>query len=186
MRHETRTKLDEVIVTYQKTVDDSFQGPGEVERIQKHFQALCNDVIRPAMEEFSQVLRDHGHTVRIYGHQRLVDQGGHSSNAELSMHVSPQVSGASADNVSGEFVVSFSFDSAQQKMLARTAAGAAPNSYSHSFDQHPIEGVTKELVEQELLEMLRHGFDWAASELAPSKSERRVSFHDTSRVAPVL
>jgi hypothetical protein len=90
MRYETRNQLDEVIANYSKALDKSSQATGDEGRSAKHFRSLCNEVIRPAMEEFSKILREHGHRVRISGHERTVDLGGYSCNAEISMRVSPR------------------------------------------------------------------------------------------------
>lgn len=161
MKYETRSKLDELIIVYDKEIE-SLQGPGEPERYQQDLVSLCNHVIRPAMEEFSQVLREHGHRVHVSFHERTVEQGGHSRNAEIAMHVTPKSRGVEGNVFRGDFVASFNFDTVPHKMMACVSGGATmPHEYSHTFDRHPIEGVTSELVEQELLEMLHYGFERA-------------------------
>lgn len=161
MRYETRNQLDEVIANYEKVVDKSSQTHGEEDRSAKHFRSLCNEVIRPAMEEFSHVLQEHGHKVRIFGHERSVELGGQSSNAEIAMHVGPKGGDAFTEASRGEFDVIFKFDPARDKMLTHVTQGSKPHGEARSFNQHPIEGVTIELVEQELLEMVRYGLDRA-------------------------
>ena len=171
MRYETRNKLDELLLSYRRTVERSFRGPSETELGERHFHDLCNDVIRPVMEELSSVLREHGHGTRVYGHDRSVAEGGHSCPAELGMQVSPRGGDISLDTPGSDFVVRFSFESAQRKMLAHVEAGATSQGCGRAFDQHPIEGVTRELVEEELLEMLRYGFDCAGRKLAAAQIE---------------
>jgi hypothetical protein len=161
MRYETRNQLDEVIADYVKALDRSSQAPGEEDRSAKHFRPLCNEVIRPAMEEFSHVLQEHGHKVRIFGHERTVELGGRSCNAEISMRVSPKGGDTFKDASHSEFDAVFKFDPAQDKMLTLVTQGSTPQGELRSFNQHPIEGVTIELVEQELLEMVRYGLNRA-------------------------
>lgn len=110
MKNETRTQLDELMVTYEKIKDRSQDDFGHEDRGQQYFTTLRRDVIRPSMEAFSEVLRSHGHSVRIYGHEMAVDPGGHSRNAELLMHVVPRNGDRSSAAWPDGFVVTFSFD----------------------------------------------------------------------------
>lgn len=75
--------------------------------------------------------------------------------------MSPNRREALTDDFSGDFEVVLTFDPAQEKLLAHVTQGSAPHGELRSFNQHPIEGVTIELVEQELLEMVRYGLDRA-------------------------
>jgi hypothetical protein len=177
MKYETRNQLDEVITDYAKALDRSSQAPGEEDRSATHFRSLCNAVIWPAMEEFSHVLQEHGHKVRISGHERTVDLGGHSCDAEISMRVSPKGAMPLQTPPLGDFDVVFKFDPAQEKMLTHVTQGSATHGELRAFNQHPIEGVTIELVEQELLEMVRYGLDRAIRQV---DTPHAAASHDVS------
>ncbi len=161
MKAETRAKLDELIVDCEKALDKPLLQEGEeTEQVLRHFRTLCNDIIQPTMEAFSQVLSEHGHKAWIYNPEASVAQSGHSQNAELLMYVNPKIGTVPTDTSHGEFLVSFSFDTVENKMLARVTEGLnLPYGYSRPFNLHPVGGVTTELVEQELFEMIRYGFD---------------------------
>ncbi len=173
MKHEIRTQLDEMMVAYDRTIERAHDSPGEAERVRQNFNALCREIIRPAMQAYSEVLEAHGHGVRIYGHDMSVDDGGHSRGAELMMHVVPRDRMAAGGDAPGAFVMTFSMDTANHRVLARVtnpADGAC--GYSNPYDVHPVDGVTAELVENELLEMIRYGFACAGHSLAVE--ERRT------------
>lgn len=155
MKNDTRYQLDELMLTHERSLTRTHEDEGALERSHEAFLALRDKVIRPALDAFATVLGDHGHRVRIYGHDIAVDAGGHSRNPELFMHVTPKGAAEGAG-----FVICFSFDLLTHKMLGRvTPASQSDCGHARPFDLHPLEGVTAELVEQELLEMLRYGFE---------------------------
>lgn len=173
MKDEMQAELDDVMMNYARSLGKGDHG--DVDGFEEHCHVLCREAILPAMEKFAHKLNAHGHAVRIYGREMSVEANGNSRNAEVMMYVTPQGAQSGIKPSGGEFIIRFSFDPATHKMLAQLSEGAdRACSYSRPFDLHPIEGVTPELVEQELLEMVRYGFECVRREIGAKPLQEAV------------
>jgi hypothetical protein len=58
--------LNGVMVGYDQAVAERAQGPTDEEAAQRKFDQLRDEVIRPLMTAFGEVLEAHGHHCRVY------------------------------------------------------------------------------------------------------------------------
>ena len=69
MKEENRHKLESIVQRHARQIQDderkSAEMSAEYKRRREEFAHLCSTVIRPAMEEFRAVLKEHGHVGRI-------------------------------------------------------------------------------------------------------------------------
>lgn len=164
MRPQTRHKLDETMLRFNRLLAKAAGEPSETEAMQERFRILCIETIEPLMRSVGEILESYGHSVRIYGRPMSVGSGGFSQAAEMIMQVSPHGAGPEADQAT-EYRISFSLDSMGHKILASLtdANGTSPRP---QHDMHPLEGVTDVLIEAELLEMVVLIFDQEEERLA--------------------
>lgn len=176
MRPETRHKLDEVLLRFDRIVAKTSGEPSETEAMQEHFRTLCTKTIEPLMRTFGEVLESYGHSVRIYGRPLSVGSGGFAQDAEVAMEVSLRRGRPEAARKQDEgYRISFDFETAEHKILTclTDATGTCRRS---QYDLHPIDGVTEDLIEAELLEMIELIFDQEEANAA----SRRASAPDAS------
>jgi hypothetical protein len=157
MRDSTGTYLNDMMFRYDRAV--AKPGPTDEETAQQTFDHLRDEVIRPLMAAFGEVLEAHGHHCRVYNKPRSVTTPGNlTQNAEIIMHILPK-EGAVAPATRKGYQLSFMLAQEHRKLSARMAHGRWQESCSSCpHDLHPLEGVTPELIEAELLEMMQHVF----------------------------
>ena len=111
------------------------------------------------MTAFGEVLEAHGHHCRVYDKPISVTTPGNlTQNAEIIMHILPK-EGAVPPATRKGYQLSFMLAQEHRKLLARMTHGRWEESCSSCpHDLHPLEGVTPELIEAELLEMMQHVF----------------------------
>ena len=109
------------------------------------------------MTAFGEVLEAHGHHCRVYDKPMSVTTPGNlTQNAEIIMHILPK-EGAVPPATRKGYRLSFLLAQEHGKLLARMTHGRWEESCSSCpHDLHPLEGVTPELIEAELLEMMQH------------------------------
>jgi hypothetical protein len=185
MRPQTRHKLDEIMLRYDRLLDKAADQPSEPETMQERFRILCTETIEPMMRVFGEVLESYGHSVRIYGRPMSVGSGGFSQSAEMIMQVSPRrVRSEAAVKEDEGYRISFAFATPQNKILACLAnANGACTAPQH--DLHPLEGVTDALIEAELLEMVGRIFDEEEAGIArhhSSAPRASVALHPAMRL----
>ena len=165
MRESTRTKLSDLLSAYDKAVTRPRPNESDTEAQQTGFQALCREVIWPVMEGFKQALQTYGHQVHVDEQQSSVDDRGITQEAGVFMRITPKLEADATVDETQSAVISFVYQAPEQKIMARVsiAEGAPPHSarpyYSRPHDYHPVAGVTSELVEAEMLEMLHYVLD---------------------------
>jgi hypothetical protein len=157
MRDSTGTYLNDMMFRYDRAV--AKPGPTDEETAQQTFDHLRDEVIRPLMAAFGEVLEAHGHHCRVYNKPTSVTTPGNlTQNAEIIMHILPK-EGAVAPATRKGYQLSFMLAQEHRKLSARMAHGRWQESCSSCpHDLHPLEGVTPELIEAELLEMMQHVF----------------------------
>jgi hypothetical protein len=155
----TGSSLNDVMVGYDQAVAERAQGPTDEEAAQRKFDQLRDEVIRPLMTAFGEVLEAHGHHCRVYDKPTSVTTLGNlTQDAEIIMHILPKESAVSPATHKG-YQLSFMLAQEHRKLLARMTHGRWEESCSSCpYDLHPLEGVTPELIEAELLEMMQHVF----------------------------
>ena len=111
------------------------------------------------MAAFGEVLEAHGHHCRVYDKPVSVTTPGNlTQNAEIIMYILPKA-GAVPPATHKGYRLSFLLAQEHRKLLARMTHGRWEESCSSCpHDLHPLEGVTPELIEAELLEMMQHVF----------------------------
>ena len=88
----------------------------------------------------------------------MTTPGNLTQNAEIVMHILPK-EGAVPPATRKGYHLSFMLEQEHGKLLARMMHGRWQESCSSCpHDLHPLEGVTPELIEAELLEMMQHVF----------------------------
>ncbi|TVR95809.1 MAG: hypothetical protein EA406_13215 [Rhodospirillales bacterium] len=131
-------------------------GPTDLELLNARFRDLSMNVVEPLMQSFAEVLQAHGHEVKVFGRQMSVSPGGFAQNAETVMEVRPRQLG---DNAPEGFRIAFQLHTDCRKVLAQvTDYDSEHTHYVRPHDIHPLDGVTPELVEAELLEMVAYVF----------------------------
>lgn len=160
MRETTQTCLRDIMVIHARAVAQQAGGPTKEQAAQQMFDQLRDDVIRPLMKEFAEALETHGHVCRVYGKPMSVTTPGNvTQNAEIVMTIVPKVGDEAPEVARREYQISFVLAPEEQKIRAIMTHGPRSEPCStcpHDF--HPLEGVTPELIEAELLEMMRHVF----------------------------
>jgi hypothetical protein len=151
--------LNDVMVGYDQAVAERAQEPTDEETAQQKFDQLREAVIRPLMRAFGEVLEAHGHHCRVYDKPISVTTPGNLTQyAEIIMHILPK-EGAVPPVTRNGYQLSFLLAQEHRKLLARMTHGRWEESCSSCpHDLHPLEGVTAELIEAELLEMMQHVF----------------------------
>jgi hypothetical protein len=164
MRERIGASLNDVMVGYDQAVAGRAQQSTDEETAQQKFDQLRDAVIRPLMRAFGEVLEAHGHHCRVYDKPVSVTTPGNlTQNAEIIMHILPKEGAVPAPARKG-YRLSFLLAEEHQKLSARMTHGRWEESCSSCpHDLHPLEGVTAELIEAELLEMMQHVFADARS-----------------------
>src|SRR5512134_3020927 len=159
MRECTGSSLNDVMVSYDQAVAEQAREPTNEEAAQQAFDHLRNELIRPLMTAFREVLEAHGHHCRIYDKSISVTTPGNlTQNAEIIMHILPK-EGAVPPATHKGYRLSFLLAQEHRKLLVQMTHGRWEESCSSCpHDLHPLEGVTPELIEAELLEMMQHVF----------------------------
>jgi hypothetical protein len=159
MRESTGSYLNDMMLHYDRAVAKRQAGPTDDEAAQQTFDHLRNEVIRPLMAAFGEVLEAHGHHCRVYDKPMSVTTPGNlTQNAEIIMHVLPKEGDVPPPTRKG-YRLSFLLAQDHRKLLARMTHGRWEESCSSCpHDLHPLEGVTPGLIEAELLEMMQHVF----------------------------
>ena len=155
----TGSYLNDVMVRYDQAVAKRARGPTDDEAAQQTFDHLRDEVIRPLMTAFGEVLEAHGHHCRVYDKPTSVTTPGNlTQNAEIVMHILPKEAAVPPATRKG-YQLSFMLAQEHRKLLARMTHGRWEESCSSCpHDLHPLQGVTAELIEAELLEMMQHVF----------------------------
>jgi hypothetical protein len=174
MRESIGASLNDVMVGYDEAVAGQAPESTNEETAQQQFDQLRDAVIRPLMRAFGELLEAHGHHYRVYDKPISVTTPGNlTQNAEIIMHILPKEGAVPAPARKG-YQLSFLLAQEHRKLLARMTHGRWEESCSSCpHDLHPLEGVTPELIEAELLEMMRHVF--ADARLASSVKIRDAS-----------
>jgi hypothetical protein len=159
MRQTTGCHLNELMVRYDQAAAKRTRGPTREDVAEEAFDRLCDGVIRPAMAQFAQFLESGGHRCRIYSKPMSVTTPGNlTQGAQIVMQVLPKSVSeppAAGDGCQISFVLALE----QAKVLAQMSHGASAEPCSMCpHDLHPLAGVTEELIEAELLEMVQHVF----------------------------
>ena len=159
MRECTGSYLNDVMVRYDRAVGKRVTGPTDDEAAQQMFDHLRDEVIRPLMATFGEVLEAHGHHCRVYDKPISVTTPGNlTQNAELIMHILPKEAAVPPATRKG-YQLSFMLAQEHRKLLVQMTHGRWEESCSSCpYDLHPLQGVTPELIEAELLEMMQHVF----------------------------
>ena len=133
--------------------------PTDEEAALQTFDRLRDEVIRPLMTAFGEILETHGHHCRVYDKPVSVTTPGNlTQNAEIVMHILPKEGAVPLATHKG-YRLSFLLTQEHRKLSARMTHGRWEESCSSCpHDLHPLEGVTPELIEAELLEMMQHVF----------------------------
>lgn len=156
MQSTTRTMLEQMLAHYDHTISKNEGGPSDVELMNARFRDLSMTVVEPMMQAFAEVLQAHGHETRVFGREMSVSPGGFAQHAETVMEIRPRRFG---DNASDGFRIAFQMHTDCRKVLAQvTDCGSEHTHYVRPHDIHPLEGVTPEMVEAELLEMVGYVF----------------------------
>jgi hypothetical protein len=148
------------MVHYDRAVAKREARPTVEEVAQQMFDHVRDEVIRPLMTAFGEVLEAHGHHCRIYDKSMSVSTPGNvTQSPEIIMYVLPKAAGEPSPARSNAYRISFLLAQQHGKLLARMAHERGNESCSSCpHDLHPLEGVVPELIEAELLEMMQHVF----------------------------
>jgi len=148
-----------MMVLYDRAGAGRQAGPTDDKAPQRTFEHLRDKVIRPLMTAFGEVLEAHGHHCRVYSRGISVTTPGNLlQNAEVVMHILPKEDAALPTMTHKAYRLSFIL-AQHAKLLARMTHGRWEESCSSCpHDLHPLQGVTPELIEAELLEMMQHVF----------------------------
>lgn len=160
MRKTTQLCLQDMMTVYARAVAQQAGGPTKEQSAQWMFDQLRDDIIRPLMNEFAEALETYGHVSRVYGKPMSVSTPGNvTQNAEVVMNILPKTEGEAPEVSRQEYQISFVLAPEKQKIQATMTHGPQNQSCSTCpNDFHPLEGVTAELIEAELLEMMQHVF----------------------------
>lgn len=159
MRQTTGCHLNELMVRYDQAATQRTRGPRRENGAEEAFDRLCDAVIRPAMVQFAEVLETRGHRCRIYSKPMSVTTPGNlTQGAQIVMQILPK--SVSEPSAAGDGCqISFVLALEHAKVLAQMSHGASADPCSRCpHDLHPLAGVTQELIEAELLEMVQHVF----------------------------
>lgn len=164
MRQTTGCQLNELMARYDQTAAKRTRGPTREDVTEQAFDRLCDGVIRPAMAQFAEVLETRGHRCRIYSKPMSVTTPGNlTQGAQIVMQVLPK-SDSEPSTASDGCQISFVLALEHAKVLAQMSHGTSAESCSMCpHDLHPLAGVSQELIEAELLEMVQHVFATAWS-----------------------
>ena len=164
MRQTTGCHLNELMVCYDQTAATRTRGSRREDVAEEAFDRLCDGVIRPAMAQFAEVLETRGHRCRIYSKPMSVTTPGNlTQGAQIVMQILPK-SLSEPPAAGGGCQISFVLALGHAKVLAQMSHGASAQPCSMCpHDLHPLAGVTQELIEAELLEMVQHVFATAWS-----------------------
>ena len=160
MRKTTQSRLHDMMTVYARTIAQQAGGPTKEQSAQQKFDQLRDDIIRPLMNEFAEALEMYGHVGRVYGRPMSVSTPGNvTQNAQVVMNILPKTADEAPEAARQEYQISFVLAPEKQKIQANMTHGPQHQSCSSCpNDFHPLEGVTAELIEAELLEMMRHVF----------------------------
>lgn len=167
MKLQTQRRLNKLMLRFDEI--RAQDEPSETQHLQERFHTLSADTIEPLMRTFGEILESHGHGVRIYGRPMSVGSGGFSQDAETAMHVFPKSRETAGVAATGEYKISFTYATAEHKILVRVTDGIGTSSSSR-HNLHPMDGVTDELIEAELIEMVEHVFRAQEAALAAGRS----------------
>lgn len=159
MRESIGTSLNDMMLVYDRAVAGRQAAPTGHEAALQMFEHLRDTVIRPVMTAFGEVLEAHGHHCRVYDRGISVTTPGNlARDAEVVMHILPKEDAALQMTHKG-YQLSFTVAQGRAKLLARMTHGRWEEACSSCpHDLHPLLGVTHELIEAELLEMMQHVF----------------------------
>lgn len=163
MRQTTECHLNELMVRYDQAAAQRTRGATREDVAEEAFDRLCDEVIRPAMAQFAEALESHGHRCRIYSKPMSVTTPGNlTQGAQIVMQFLPKSLSeppGTEPGAGGGCQISFILALEHAKVRAQMSHGgsAAPCSMC-PHDLHPMAGVTRELIEAELLEMVQHVF----------------------------
>jgi hypothetical protein len=163
MRQTTECLLNELMVRYDRARAQRTRGAPREDGAEEAFDRLCDGVIRPAMAQFAQVLETHGHRCRIYKKPMSVTTPGNlTQGAQIMMQILPKSLSeppGTGPGAGGGCQISFVLAPEPAKVRAQLSHGASAELCSMCpHDLHPVAGVTQELIEAELLEMVQHVF----------------------------
>jgi hypothetical protein len=159
MRETPGCHLNELMVRYDQAAATRTHGPMREDVTDQAFDRLCDGVIRPAMAQFAEVLETRGHRCRINSKPMSVTTPGNlMQGAQIVMQILPK-SDSEPSMASDDCQISFVLALEHAKVLAQMSHGTSAKPCSMCpHDLHPLAGVSQELIEAELLEMVQHVF----------------------------
>jgi hypothetical protein len=158
MRERAGIDLSRFMADYDRWLAGRARYPTYEDELLPTFERLRDEIIRPLMQRFLEVLHAHGHACRVYYREPSVTAAGNlTQSAEIVMCIAPKPQPDADEGSSPSYNISFELARAQRKLRARVTHGPwaeACSSCPHSL--HSLDEANSELVEAELLKMLRH------------------------------
>lgn len=163
MKKETADNLKSIFDKYdEKQLDaQKKQKKAESERqiFLNNFAKVCSEIIRPTMEEFSEVIKSRGQFCEITQQTESHDSEGRTTPAKIQMKIYPHAQerhyGREENYPSISFIADISSNNiwthVSTIMLSRGGSAGSRNQYT-------LERINREIVEEEVLYLLKECF----------------------------
>ncbi len=164
MKEETKLTLDNLMDKYQQKLAEAKKKQENIRSgedvLLSAFKQLRKEVIRPVMEDFGNKLKARGHEYQITEEEESLDREGKLRDASITMHIFSAGIDRSAYSQENTPSISFIVSRHNQKVWVH-GSNILPNrggSAGVRGGDLNIEEVTSDLVEQEILGVLKEIF----------------------------
>ncbi len=164
MKKETKLTLDNLMNKYQQKLAEAKEEKEKVRSAEdvflSAFKRLRKEVIRPVMEDFGKQLKARSHEYQITEEEESLDREGRIFDARITMFIFPVDIDRSAYRSGNTPSISF-IASGHKKKIGVHASNILPTrggSAGPRGSELDLEEVTDDLVEQEILKVLKEIF----------------------------
>jgi hypothetical protein len=164
MKQETRAELETILATYNEKLAEAERRNAAVRAAQaafpEHFATLKTEMIRPALQEFIDLLGLHGHAASAREQEESSSTSGGITLAAISLRVIPKPFANKSIEKNNNFVeVTFSANRTERKITVSSTNTIINSGGSRGKrGEYDIEAVTLEVVAGHVMQTLQEAF----------------------------
>ena len=163
MKDEAKNQLNNILGNYDEKLAESERRAAEIRAAQesfpKRFSALRTETIRPALEEFAELLSARGHEAVAREQEESSSRAGGVSLAAIILRVVPKPFARKSGETSANFIeVTFSANRQERRItVASTNTIANSGGSRGKRGEYEIDAVTADVVVSHVLQALQEG-----------------------------
>jgi hypothetical protein len=164
MKHETKAELETILASYDEKLTEVERRNAAVRAAQaafpERFAALKTDVIRPAIQEFIDMLEGHGHVASAREQEESSTTSGGITLAAIALRVIPRPFANKSAEKNNNFVeVTFSANRNERKITVSSTNTIINSGGSRGKrGEYDLEAITIEVVAGHVMKTLQEAF----------------------------